>query len=237
MPIREDQKRNKQKKKHLPLDVVFPIEDLLQESNESKCANEYETKRSVAEDVFPRRGVDICHPSAQHPADGDTRSGVSPRCIQDRHRCCFLPSARDNIHHFAFFQAIFFPHYHRFHAATSPPRITSIGRYDRSCAKNQRSLLPANDALSVDAAKAGGGKNTLSRKMFVFVVFLDWKQSAGSIECESSKNERSKGKNGAISFSQNCTMCATRERSRGGERLASFTMLHLKSEQSCVTAM
>lgn len=95
--------------KRLPLDVVFPVEDLLQERNESKRANEYETKRSVAEDVFPRRGVDVCHPSAQHPADGDTRSGVSPRCIQDRHRSCLLPPGRHNLHHIGFFQAIFFP--------------------------------------------------------------------------------------------------------------------------------
>lgn len=167
---------------HLPLDVVFPIEDLLQEGNESKCANEYETKRSVAEYVFPRRGVDICHPSAQHPADGDTRSGVSPRCIQDRHRCCLLPSGRDDIHHFAFFQAIFSPPvYHCFHAAASPPRIASIGGYDRSCARNQRPLLPANEPLSVNAAKpkkkhvVGGGNS---------VVFL------GSIRCELSECKR-----------------------------------------------
>lgn len=62
----------------------------------------------------------------------------------------------------------YFPHYHRFHAAISPPRITSIGGYDRSCARNQRSLLPANDALSVCAAKP---KKTRSReKCFFFLI-------------------------------------------------------------------
>lgn len=52
-----------------------------------------------------------------------------------------------------FLLGYFPPVYHCFHAAASPPRIASIGGYDRSCARNQRPLLPANEPLSVSAAK------------------------------------------------------------------------------------
>lgn len=71
---------------------------------------------------------------------------------------------------------LFFFQYHFFHAATSPPRITSIGGYDRSCARNQRSLLPANDALSVYAATAEKRSREKCCCFFV-VVFLDWCRS------------------------------------------------------------
>lgn len=54
------------------------------------------------------------------------------------------------------FRLFFFspnPVYHCFHAAASPPRIASIGGYDRSCARNRRPLPPANEPLSVNATK------------------------------------------------------------------------------------
>lgn len=57
----------KRKKKYLPLNVVFSIENLLQKCDESECANEYKAKGSIAEYVFSRRGVGVCHSSAQHP--------------------------------------------------------------------------------------------------------------------------------------------------------------------------
>lgn len=74
-------------------------------------------------------------------------------------------------------------HYHCFHAATSPSRITSIEGYEGSCARNRRSFLPANDAFSVYAAKA--------EKTTIYAAKA-YKKRVGSIACESSKYESSK---------------------------------------------
>ena len=90
---------------YLPLDVVLPIENLLQKRDKSECANKHETQRSTAEDVFTRRRVGVAGSAAQHPgSDGDTRSGVSPRCIQDRDRICpgtTNPDISFSLHYFS----------------------------------------------------------------------------------------------------------------------------------------
>lgn len=65
------------KYQHLPLDVVFPVENLLQKCDEPKRANKYETKRSAAEQVFTRRWVGVSHFSAQHPGLTVTPASVS----------------------------------------------------------------------------------------------------------------------------------------------------------------
>lgn len=123
------------KGRHLPLDVVLPVENLLQECDESKRANEYETKRSIAEYVFPRRGVDICHPSAQHPGLTVTPAEVSlPAAFRTRSASSvFYPL--DGTCSIALFNILgllgfFLARFNCFHAAASLIRVAFIGGFD-----------------------------------------------------------------------------------------------------------